>query len=220
MPSKYSRRSTIIGQGVESHSRLCSYLGYSNPETLFAELGKKRRYRHANSDLEHLNFADETCSDIAKETAPLYRETTHRNGAGVERTWESTFFKQMNWMLNQDAVRCFTCRKKTSELLGISIYILSRVQQTAYGWILAYDLSLGEKNFLGALYLYSLKALSGEFHFVDIAQGIRPSLYDFKDSLGTNSIPFFMVDSPNTATWKKLYKTFRRVKALISKSKP
>jgi hypothetical protein len=188
-----------------------------DPNTLLAELSNKRRYRSTYSDFNRLDFANETGTEIVKEFALLYRKTAHRYGLDLEETWETTFFKRMAWMLDQNAVRCLTCRKKTGELLGGSIYILSRARQTAYGWILAYDLSLGEKNFLGALYLYSLKDLSGEFNYVDIADSIRPALYDFKDSLGTDSTPFFLVNPPKAETWNKLYKTFRQVKALILK---
>jgi hypothetical protein len=65
--------------------------------------------------------------------------------------------------------------------------------------------------------LYAIQNLPVGYHTIDIAEGIRPTLYDFKDSLGTNSTPFFLAETPSTQTWKKFYGTLRNLKTALQK---
>lgn len=186
-------------------------------EMILKTLGSKGRYRHAKSAFEHLNFADETGSKIIEEFIPLYKETAQRYEVEVNNTWGSAFRKRVEWMLNQGVIRFYTCRKKDGQLLGVANYVLSRPDQTAYGWLLAYDLARDEKDFLPALYLYSIKNLPAGYHTIDIAEGIRPCLYDFKDSLGTISMQFFLAETPSAQTWKRFYGRLRNLKIAVLK---
>ena len=189
-------------------------------EALITKLCCKGRYRHVNAALEHLVFADETGVAIIDEFIPLYKESAHRYDVEIGKTWGSACRKRVEWMLAQGLIRFYTCRKKDGTLLGIANYVLSRPDRTAYGWLLAYNLSCGEKDFLPALYLYSIQSLPAEFQRIDIAEGIRPALYDFKDSLGTNSTLFFRAETPSARTWKRIYDTLRNLKAAARRTSP
>ena len=189
-----------------------------DPGALLERLSQTSRFRRASKGLERFRFEEETTSGLARQFPALYRKSAARFGLELGKVWEATFTARIEWMLRHEVARCFTCRKKDGTLLGIMIYVLSPAQKTAHGWMLAYDLSLGEKDFLRPLYLNTLQHLSGTVVHVDIADGIRPAIYDFKDSLGTESTPYFVVESPRSEACRQVFNTYRRMRRLLARS--
>jgi len=189
----------------------------SAPEVLLEWLGDRSRFRRANEGLGRYVFADETSRDMAQAFPALYRKSAGRYGMELEATWEATFAARVGWLLDHDAARLFTCRRKDGTLLAILVCVLSRTHRIAHGWMLAYDRSLGDKEFLRALYLYALRQLAGTAIHVDIAEGIRPALYDFKDSLGTESTPYFLVESPRADFCRKVFNVYRGTRRLMTR---
>lgn len=184
---------------------------------LAALLGDKNRFRRASRGLGRYDFADETTHEIAAQFPALYRKSAVNYGLELGRAWEATFSARMDWMLHHGVAHCYTCRKKDGALLGIMICVLSRPQQVAHPWMMAFDLSLGEKDFVRSLYLYAIKQLAEHAIHVDIAEGIRPAIYDFKDSLGTDSTMYFMVESPRTDFYRKVFTTYRSLRRVIAR---
>jgi hypothetical protein len=101
-------------------------------------------------------------------------------------------------------------------LVGMGTYILSRMNQTAYGWLLAYDHNHGSREFTPAMYWLSARDLSSEFRYVDIGEGYRPSLYETKDSLGFSSILYWIVATPSTKKWMRVYNQLRGLKQSLT----
>ncbi len=177
------------------------------PETLLKTLRSTRRFRHEAAVRERLDFAEETNTKIIDEFILLYQISTKRTGVYLSKTWDTALRKRMEWLLAQNAIRFFTCRRKTGEILSIATYILNRFQNTCYGWLLAHDLSQGEKDYAQISYLYAIENLSREYSFIDIAEGVHPTLYAFKDSLGTTSVPYYIMDTPSNMQLRKIVHT-------------
>jgi hypothetical protein len=188
-----------------------------NPEALLNDLKGKKRFRQADSILQSLNFANENGEGIIEEFITLYQKTAQEIGYKLSKSWEHIFRTLVNQMLDNNVIRFFTCRKKSGELVGVATYVIDPVQHSAYGWQLAHIPLQGEKDFIPALYIYAIKTLSNEVSTIDIAEGIRPALYYFKDSLGTKSTPLFSVETPNADLWKNLLTAARKAKQSIGK---
>jgi hypothetical protein len=182
------------------------------PEDLLSNLKKKKRFHQADSVFQKLDFANEKGTTIIDEFIPLYQETARQIGYKLRKTWDSSFRALANQMLKRDVIRFFTCRNKNGELLGVATYVLNPRQNTAYGWQLAHVYLQNERDFIPALYLYSIKALSSEVTSVDIAEGVRPSLYYYKDSLGTKSVRLYSVETPNAKFWRRLSSVVEKIK--------
>jgi hypothetical protein len=183
-----------------------------NPEALLNELRKKKRFRQADAMFQSLQFSSEKKGEIIEEFIPLYKKTAEQIGCKLSKSWERIFRALVDQMLDRNAIRFLTCRRNSGELLGVTTYVLNQIQNTAYGWQLAHIPLHGEKDFIPALYLYAIKILSTEASSIDIAEGIRPTLYYFKDSLGTRSTPLFSVETPNAKLWKNFITLARRAK--------
>jgi hypothetical protein len=190
------------------------------PDKLLQWLSNKGRFRQANDALGRFSYADETSLETVALFPPLYRKSAQRYKLTLEDDWEATFQARIEWLLDHNAARCFTCRRLDGTLLGILIYVLNRAHGTAFGWMVAYTLEPGERDFLRGLYLFSLGHLAGETRQVDIAEGIRPALYDFKDSLGTDSTPYFLVENPRAELCRKVFKVYRRTRGLLAGARP
>jgi hypothetical protein len=187
-----------------------------NDPDAVTEILSPRQLRYAHKALGALEFAEEMGDDIVDEFIALHKKVGKQYLNMTEEIWESAFRRRARWLQSQDALRIFTCRKKDGSLLGGSACVLDRDHRAAFGWYIAYDLSLGEKRFMLALDLFTIRLLSGKFSTLDIAEGIFPNLYAFKDSQGTQSLPYFMAESPNAALRKRVLRTVKNTKEVLS----
>jgi hypothetical protein len=184
-----------------------------NPEALLADLKGRKRFQQVKKAFQNLDFADERGKAIFDEFIPLYMETARQVGYKLRKSWPRVFRTIAIELLERGIIRFLTCRKKSGELIGVATYILDPLRNTAFGWQLAHiPLRGGEVDFIPALYIHSIKTLSGEVSFIDIGVGVRPSLYFFKDSLGTRSTPEFLAQTPNSKFWKQFRSIIHKVK--------
>jgi hypothetical protein len=183
------------------------------PEILLKNLRSKhkKRFHHETAIRERLDFAEETGVRMIDEFIPLYQTSAKRTGIYLSKTWDAAMRKRMEWMLTQNAIRFFTCRKKTGEILSIATVVVSKPQNSCYGWLLANDLLQGEKEYIPITYLHTIENLSREHSFFDIAEGVHPTLYAYKDSLGTASVPYYIMDTPSDLQLRKIMHTVKRV---------
>ena len=187
----------------------------NNPDAI-TKILNPRQLRYAHKALESLEFAKENGDEVVDEFIALHKKEGKQYLNMTEEVWESAFRTRAQWLQSQDALRIFTCRKRDGRLIGGSACVLDRAHQAVFGWYIAYDLSLGEKRFMLALDLFTIRSLSGKFSTLDIAEGIFPNLYAFKDSQGTQSLLFFMVEPSNANFRKKVLRTVKSAKEAVS----
>ncbi len=179
-------------------------------EELLHELKTKKRFRQIEGIFGSFDFADERHPGIIEEFIPFYQETAQDIGYKLRKSWKNIFRATATKMLKENIIRFYTCRDKNGKLAGAATYVLNPAHHNAYGWQLAhtpFTHSSGEKDFIPALYFFSIEVLSHEVSSIDIAEGLRPSLYFFKDSLGTKSVTEFVVETPNAWFWKMIGNT-------------
>jgi hypothetical protein len=209
----------FLEQGWRVSPKYTHVWDISDPESLLANMHRKRRYYVRNAH-EHLLFACESGGAILKDFSRLYQENMRKFNWSPGHSWEKTFKKRVEWMQSQDYFRLYTCRKKDGQLLGMVTVILSRINQTAYGWLMAYDHSAGDKEFTPAINWFVARELSSDFRYYDIGEGYRPSLYSTKDSLGNSSILYWIVATQNTKRWTRIYNKLRGFKQSLSNILP
>jgi len=187
----------------------------SDPEALLSNMQRKRRYYVRNAQ-KNLTFGGETGDSALREFVHLYRADMKKFNWRPERSWDETFTERVLWMEGRGCFRLYSCRTKEGRLLGMVTVILSRMNQTAYGWLMAYDHSGGNQEFTPAINWFVAQELSSEFRSYDIGESYRPSLYTAKDSLGNSSVPYWVVATPSTKGWTRVYNQFRDLKQTLS----
>jgi hypothetical protein len=183
-----------------------------NVETTLQELNTKKRFRNTKKVFQDLQFTCAKNEEIIDEFVPFYLMTAKSIGYVLRESFEQIFRVMAIEMLRRDILRFITCRKKTGELVAIATYTINPAKKTAYGWQLAHVPLQREMDIIPALYLYSIKVLSEEVNFIDIAEGLHSSLYLYKDSLGTKSTRHFVLETPHASTWLKIVGIIRRGK--------
>jgi hypothetical protein len=214
-PSLIDARS-FLEQGWRVVPKYTHIWDISDPEALLANMQRKRRYYVRNAQ-KNLIFACESGEAVLDDFVRLYREDMKKFNWHPERAWDETFKKRVRWMESRGYFRLYTCRTKDGQLLGMATVILSRINQTAYGWLMAYDHTAGNQEFTPAINWFAAQDLSSEFRSYDIGESYRHSLYTTKDSLGNSSVPYWTVATPSTKGWTRVYNQLKGLKqSLIS----
>ena len=188
----------------------------SDPDALLTNMQHKRR-QDVRSAQKNMHIHCESGDSILENFVRLYREDMKKFGWKPEKSWDDIFKKRVRWMEDRGCFRLYTCRTSDGQLLGMGTYILSHINQTAYGWLLAYDHSLNNREFTPAMYWLSAQDLASEFHYVDLGEGYRPSLYATKDSFGNSSVPYWIVATKSTKIWTRVYNKLKAGRQSISK---
>jgi len=190
----------------------------NDPSKILMNMHRKRSY--VRKAQEQLLFAHETDDTTVTDFLRLYRETMRKFGLRTDEKWETILRKRIEWMQARDIARLYTCRTKSGELVGVLNCILSRVNKTAFFMLTGYDHSANSKEFPPAIYWYAAQDLSLEFSHADFGEAARSSIYAFKDSLGTYSMPFWKLETSNARQWRQLYNRLRKIKNVIANSLP
>jgi hypothetical protein len=186
-----------------------------NADIVLKDLSKHKRFRNTTKVFQSLQFNCERSEEVIDEFIPLYMNTAKNIGYLLRESYERIFRIMSKEMLRQNVLRLVTCRDMNGEPLAIATYTINPAKKTAYGWSLAHVPLHGELDIIPALYLYSIKVLSEEVNFVDIGEGLHPSLYLYKDSLGTISTRYFVVETPHAVAWLKIIGAIRNSKKKI-----
>jgi hypothetical protein len=99
--------------------------------------------------------------------------------------------KRIEWMISRDCCRLFLASDKSSEILGMSLAILSHENQTAYLWDVVASKADDEKIILPYLYFQSYSALADQFCRLDLGKSKNQLLNEIKDNLGCELTPVF-----------------------------
>jgi hypothetical protein len=186
-----------------------------NGDAIIEELSKHRRFRNSKEVFLQLEFDCEKSERAIDEFLQLFLTTARNIGFMLRESFESIFRTTAKEMLNQDVLRFITCRNKEGKILAMASYTLNLAKRTACGWYFAHVPLQGELDIIPSLYLYSIKALSNDVDFIDIGEGIHSSLYLYKDSLGTISTQYFIIETPHAIFWQKVVKAVRENKKKI-----
>lgn len=186
----------------------------SDPHAILMDMHRKRSYVRKAQD--QFLFAHEAGEAIVTDFLRLYRETMQKFDWRPEDGWGKILCKRIEWMQSKDIVRLYTCRTKTGELVGVVIYILSRVNQTAYFMMIGYNHSINSKEFPPAIHWFAAQDLSREFSHVDLSEAPQSNLYAFKDSLGACSTRYWTLETLNACRWQNFYNVLRKVKRAIT----
>ena len=182
--------------------------------------GMHRKERYIRKAQEMFDLGHEHGQEIIKDFLRLYAETMKKYDWQPTSKWREAFLRKMKWLESRDLLHIYTCRKKTGELVGITLSLLSRENQTAYFWLIGYDHTIDSKEFPPAIYYYASEDLSSEFKFIDFGEGAHASLYAFKDSLGTTSTPFWILKTENNSGWSLLHSRLRKIRQFLLKFVP
>jgi hypothetical protein len=178
--------------------------------------GMHRKQTYVNRAQEMYDFSTEYGDEIINDFLRLYIETMKKYDWEPPKGWRKDFSRKARWLSEQDLLRPFTCRfKNTGELVGVALYILSRENRTAYYWLIGYDHKLNSKEFPPAIHYHAAKSLAGEFDTIDFGEGGNPSLFAFKDSLGTDSIPYWVLTTGESSPLKKAYRALKIIREKI-----
>jgi hypothetical protein len=182
--------------------------------------GMHRKQRYIRKAQELFDFSREHGEEIIREFLRLYAETMKKYDWQPTAKWRDAFQRKMKWLESRDLLHIYACRMKTGELVGITLSLLSRENQTAYFWLIGYEHTIDSKEFPPAIYYYASQDLSTEFEHIDFGEGAHSSLYAFKDSLGTTSTPFWILRTENSTNWSALYSYLRKIRQSLVKFIP
>jgi hypothetical protein len=208
----------FLAQGWRAAPEYSHIWDISDPEVILKNMHRKRTY--VRKAQETLLFARETGDVVLKEFFEQYKTTMGKYDWIPTPAWETSFYKRVKWLEGQNCMRLYTCRTKTGALVGAALYILSRPNQTAYFWMVSYDHTLDCKEFPPAIHWYAANELSPEFKYIDFSDGNTPSLYVFKDSLGTTSERYWVLTTPNAKRWLNFYYGVKKAKQTITNLLP
>jgi hypothetical protein len=179
---------------------------------------RKQTYVRKAQDM--FDFSIEHGEEIVNEFLRLYAETMAKFGWQPPASWKEAFRRKARWLESQDVLRPFTCRTKAGEIVGVALYILSRESRTAYFWLVGYDHERNSKEFPPAIHYYAAQNLAAEFDMIDFGEGGNSSLFAFKDSLGTDSLPFWVLKSGDISGWVNVYLFLRKARQALLKFIP
>jgi len=182
--------------------------------------GMHRKQTYVRKAQDMYNFSIEHGEEIINEFLRLYAETMVKFGWQPPASWKDAFRRKAKWLETQNVLLPFTCRSKTGELVGIALYILSRESRTAYFWLVGYDHDHNSKEFPPAIHYFAAQNLAAEFDMIDFGEGGNSSLFAFKDSLGTDSLPFWVLKSGNISGWVNIYLFLRKARQALLKLIP
>jgi hypothetical protein len=175
----------------------------TDPEVILNNLHRKRRY--VRKAQEFLTFDRESGNDILDAFLALYFETMQKFKWKPNTQWCEAFKKQVAWLEKHDLFRLYTCRTQQGNLVGVVLYIIDKPKQTAFAWLTGYDHSFDCKEFPPAIYWYAANELRSVVRYIEFMEGNEVSIYAFKDSLGTVSKPFWVLQTPYRNRWIDLY---------------
>ncbi len=179
---------------------------------------RKQTYVRKAQDM--FDFSIERGETIINDFLRLYAETMAKFGWQPPASWKTAFQHRAKWLESQDLLRPFTCRTKNGELVGVALYILSRESRVAYFWLVGYDHDRNSKEFPPAIHYYAAQNLAGEFDMIDFGEGGNSSLYAYKDSLGAESLPFWVLKTGGISNWAKIYQLLRKTRQALLKIIP
>jgi hypothetical protein len=205
-----------LEQGWKAEPEYTHIWEISDPDAILKNI-QHRKQKYVRKAKEQFLFAHETGEAIITDFLRLYRETMQKFDWRPE---EGRLRERIEWMQAKDIIRLYTCRMKTGELVGVVVCVLSRVNQTAYFMLIGYDHTINSKEFHPAIHWYAAQDLSPEFSYADFGGGPVPNIYATKDSLGTNSTPYWELETPNARRWTQYYDMLRNIKRAIANRLP
>jgi hypothetical protein len=185
-------------------------------DALLKQMHRKSSY--VRKALRLYTFGCEAGLAMIAEFLRLYEKTMTRYEWRPTPAWKTAFISRAEWLESQGLLKAYTCRAPSGDIMGIALYILSRLDRTVYAWLVGYDPQLDNKEFLPAIDYYAAQCLASEFSFIDFGEGTHPSLYAFKDSLGGCATPFWILKTRNATRWLRVYETLKRWRYAWSKS--
>jgi hypothetical protein len=190
----------------------------TNPATLIQQLKQRKRYKAVSKITEKYEFTNSLQPFIICDFLKLYKATASQLNYPLRPAFDAVFKEMANQMSARNQLRIFSCRRNTGELVAMATYVIHPNGKKAYGWYLAHTPMTLEGDYMPAFYLYAIEVLSTEgITNIDIAEGLHPSLFLYKDSLGTQSISYFVLETPNATKAKYAIETVRRVKERIKR---
>jgi hypothetical protein len=164
-------------------------------QTLLHSLKQLRRFKKAELLHDELQFSVEHDLSIIDEFIPMYESTSQQLNFSLRPSFAKVFRDSAVQMMSRGLIRFFSCKNKNGEMLGIATYTVNPRKKRAYSWQVAYNYSHGaQKDFMPALDLFTIEELSREVNFIDLGEGMRPSMYFNKDALLTRSCPYYVVE--------------------------
>jgi hypothetical protein len=182
--------------------------------------GMHRKQKYVRKAQDLFDFSIEQGDEIIAEFLRLYTATMQKFGWQPTAGWKKAFFRQVAWLRERDLLRVYTGRTKTGELAGVTLYILSREDRTAICWLIGYGDELNSKELPTALDYFAAQNLASDFDTIDFGEGANPNLYAFKDSVGTNSIPFWLLTVGNDSILIRFVEFLRKARQSLIKLIP
>lgn len=176
-----------------------------------------RKSSYVRKAQKQYRFACEPREGVILDFLRLHEQNMDRHQWRPTAAWREAFFRRVQWLDEQDVLRIYTCRTPAGELVGAVLYVLSRLQCTAHFWMVGYDAQLNSKEFPPAIHFYAAQCLAPEFKTIDFGEGMRESLYAFKDSLGARSEPYWILATPTARYWKRVFAWVRRLRYAVPK---
>ena len=148
----------------------------------------------------------------------LYEQTTSKYMLRFDKVWINAFRQRLSWLESNDLLRIYTLRSISGKLIGASTSVLSRCDHTVYTWLLAYDYANPDRHNMPALYWYLARDMANEFHYLDLGSADNFSLFSFKDSLATNSVPYWFLQTKNAEARFRLGDSLKAVRRTFAHS--
>jgi hypothetical protein len=179
--------------------------------------GMNRKQTYVRKAQTMFDFSIESGDAIIDDFLRLYSNTMARFEWKPPASWQEAFRRKAQWLEKHNLLRAYVCRTKEGLLVGIALYVLSRENRIGYFWLIGYDQELNSKEFPPAIHYFAAQNLAGEFDIIDFGEGANPSLYAFKDSLGANSLPFWVLSTQGNTSWVKLFDFLRDIRQAFIK---
>jgi hypothetical protein len=206
-----------LEQGWHAQPEYANVWEISDPNTVLTNIPHRKR-KYVRKAQQQFLFACETGDTVVTDFVRLYGETMQKFGWQPDERWGKILHKRVEWMQTENMVRMYTCRTTAGELVGVVMCVLSRVNKTAYFMLIGYNHSINSKEFHPAIHWYAAQDLSPEFSFADFGGSPQPNLYATKDSLGTHSRQYWILETRNTHRWQRLYFELKKVKFSLANS--
>jgi hypothetical protein len=203
-----------LDQGWEAYPQYTYIWSLEDLDAILKNMHRKSSYVRKAQEL--YDFECVPGSKIFNEFLTLYEQTVEKYEWKPSKTWKDAFIYRAQWLEGNDSLRAFTCRSKSGDLVGCVLYILSRTNRTAYFWMVGYDHQLNTKEFPPAIHYFAAQCLASEFSYIDFGESNHPSLDAFKDSLGGNVRPFWILKTRNASRWLNYYDSIKRKRDSIS----
>lgn len=171
-----------------------------------------------NRGNRNFSFKKETWKEAGQDFIKLHQKSMKKQSWQPSDDWNRVFNKRIQWMEDSGLCMLTTARNADNELGGAFLIILSNDHKTAYFWRLAYDLSLADTGIVPALIHHGIEFLPNEITRVDSAEGMTRQQSCFKDFVGTDLQPYFVVVSDRRLGNRLIVKPFKKMLNLLRRN--